>query len=319
VLRALIVAGLVSALCAGGAVARPDGGSPAVFVSVGSPSQIVGVDLTSGRVVARVRVPASPGDMTSYGARHLLVVSPRAGALTLVDSFEGRVLHVWRGFGRPVAVATNGSYAYVADAARSELAIVDLGTWKVRGRVAIRPEPRDVAVSDVALVTHAGASANLTVADLSWSQGRVLRFRHFPAGGKAEGISRQADSAYAYVTYAGSGVVGGLDWGRERVRWQRRVGANVVAIAVDAYHGRQLWVADRDAGAVLALSNGDGHVLRRLRGCPGARAVTVVGSAWVAAACGGANALAFWRQRSWGRKLVDVGGRPSGIAEVVLP
>jgi hypothetical protein len=129
VLRALILVLTGLALCAGGASAGSAGGTPAVFVSVEGSSQLVGVDLTTGRVVARIRVPTGPRDVTSYGARHLLVVSPSAHAVTLVDSFEKRVLNVWRGFGRPVSVATNGAYAYVADAARSELAIIDLGTW----------------------------------------------------------------------------------------------------------------------------------------------------------------------------------------------
>jgi DNA-binding beta-propeller fold protein YncE len=319
VLRALTVAALACALGASGAAARTAGGTAAAFVTLERPSQLVGVDLTTGRVVARIRVPAGPGDVVSYGARHLLVVSPDRHAVTLVDSFEERVLKVWRGFGRPVAVATNGAYAYVADAGRSELAIIDLATRRIRGRVAIRPAPRDVAVGDTALLTHADASGNLTVAELSWSHDRVLRFRHIPAGGPAEDISHQADSAYAYVTYSDSGVVGALDWGTESLRWKRRVGADVAAIAVDHYHGRRLWIADREAGAILALSTESGRVLRRMTGCPGASGVTVVGSVWVAAACGEAEALAFWSQRNRTRKLVHVGGRPHGVAEVVLP
>jgi YVTN family beta-propeller protein len=318
VLRALIAAALTCALCAGGAAARQEGGTPAVFVSLEGSSQLVGVNLTTGRVVARIRVPAGPSDVTSYGARYLLVVSPRAHAVTLVDSFEKRVLKVWPGFGRPVAVATDGTYAYVADAGRSELAILDLATRKVTGRVAIRPKPRDVAVGDVALLTHGHASANLTVARLSSDRGRIGSFRQFAAGGAAAEIVRQPDTAYAYVTYSDSGSVGGLVWGTERLRWQRRVGAEVSAIAFDPYHVR-LWVTDREAGAVLALSTDGGRALQRLRGCPGARGVSVVGTAWVAAACPGANALAFWSQRTWKRTLVPVGRGPHGVAEIVLP
>lgn len=318
-LRSLILVVFVCLLSAGGASGHPRGGTPAAFVTLDGASQVVGVDLATGRVQARIRVPSGPRDITAFGARHLLVVSPRAGTLTLIDSFDARILHIWRGFGRPVAVATNGTYAYVADEARSQLAIVDLGTWKITGRVAVRPAPHDVAAGDVALLTHADSSSNLTVAELSWSRDRVLRFRHFAAGGSAAEIARQPDSALAYVTYSGTGRVGSLDWGVNRTRWQRRVGTEVAAVAVDPYHGRRLWVTDREAGAALALSTEDGRVLRRLRGCPGANGVAVVGSAWVAAACSETGALAVWSQRSSKRRLVQVGRRPYGVAEVVLP
>lgn len=310
-LRALIAAALACALCAGGASARTEGGTPAAFVSVERSSELVGVDLTTGAVVARIRVPAGPRDVTSYGARYVLVTSPRAGAVTLVDSFQERVLKVWRGFGRPRSVATNGAYAYVTDVGRSELVIIDLASRKVTHRVAVRPRPHDVAVGDVALITHASVSRRLTVAQLSWDQSRVLRFRHFPAGGAARETSRQADSAYAYVTYSHSGIVGALAWGTERLRWRRNVGTLLHDVAVDPYDGRSVWATDRAEGAVLALSRADGRVLRSLRGCAGARGIAFVGSAWVAAACRDASALAFWSERDWRRKLVRVGGSTS--------
>jgi YVTN family beta-propeller protein len=319
VLRALIVSALALALCAGDASARAGGGTPAAFVSLERSSQVVGVDLTTGRVVARIRVPAGPRDVAAYQARYLLVTSPRARAVTLVDTFRERVLKVWRGFGRPAAIATDGAYAYVADVARSELVLIDLATRKVIGRVAVQPQPHDVALSDAALLTHASGTRNLTVAELSWNRARVLRLRHFAVGGGAQSIVSQPDSAYAYVTYRRTGVIGALDWGAGTVRWKRAVGTLVEGIAFDYYAGRRLWVTDRARGAVLALSSRDGRILRSLRGCPGARGVAFVGTAWVVAACRDANTLAFWSQRSWKRRLVHVGSGPHGVAEVVLP
>jgi outer membrane protein assembly factor BamB len=319
VLRALSAAVLACALSAGGASAdSAGGGTPAAFVSLEGAAQVVGVELETGRIVARIAVPDGPRDVTSYGARYVLVASPRARAVSLLDAFEGRVLRVWRGFGRPVGVATKGAYAYVADAGRSELVILDLTTWRLM-RVALRPAPRDVAVSDAALVTHARASSRVTVAELTWGGDRVRRFRHVPAGGPATTISHQPDTAYAYVTYADGGAVGALDWGTGTVRWRRSSGRELAAITADYYHGRRIWIADRKAGAVLALSARDGRTLRRLRGCPGAQGVALAGTAWVAAACQGANAVAIWSQRTWRRTLVRVGGRPYGVAEILLP
>lgn len=318
-LRALIVAALASALCVGGASARIAGGTPAAFVSVEGSSQLVGVNLTTGEVVARIRVPPGPRDVTSYEGRYVLVVSPRARAVTLVDAFEERVLKTWGGFGRPRSVATNGAYAYVTDVGRSKLFVIDLATRKITGRVAVRPQPVDVAVGDVALMTHGTASPALTVARLSWDYGRILELRRFPVGGAAREISRQADSAYAYVTYADSGTIGAVDWGTKRLRWRRDVGTSLHDVAVDYYHGRRLWVTERVNGTLLALSSRDGRVVRRLRGCPGARGIAFAGNAWVTAVCRDANTLAIWSQRDWRRKVVRVGGRPYAGAEVVLP
>jgi hypothetical protein len=121
------------------------------------------------------------------------------------------------------------------------------------------------------------------------------------------------------VTYSSSGIVGALDWGTERLRWRRKVGTLLHDVGVDYYHGRRLWATDRAEGTVLALSSQDGRVLRRLRGCPGARGVAFTGAAWVVAACHDADALAIWNQRTWQRRLVEVGNGPHGVAEVVLP
>lgn len=105
----------------------------------------------------------------------------------------------------------------------------------------------------------------------------------------------------------------------ERLCWRRDVGTLLHEVAADYYHGRRLWVTDRAEGTVLAVSSRDGRLLRRLRGCPGARGIAFVGSAWVAAARRDANTLAVWSQRDRSRKLVRVGGRPYAGAEVVLP
>jgi hypothetical protein len=69
----------------------------------------------------------------------------------------------------------------------------------------------------------------------------------------------------------------------------------------------------------LSLSSDNGSVLRRLPACSGARGVAFVGTAWVAAACHDAGALAFWSQKTWERRSLRVGALPYSVAEVVLP
>jgi hypothetical protein len=142
--------------------------------------------------------------------------------------------------------------------------------------------------------------------------------RRISVPGPAYDLSEQPDSNSAYLTNGERGGVGAFN-SNGRIRWWRPVGAFTHSVRFDHYHGRRLWVADRGAGAVLALSSEDGSVLRRLDGCPGARGVAFVGTAWVVAACGDANSLAIWSQRNRTRKQVPLRGRPYGVAEVVLP
>jgi len=322
VLRALTAAALLLPIVSGGAAARPAGGTPAVFVSAERSSQLVGVNLDTGRVIARVRVPAGPHNVASYQARYVLVTSPPAGAVTLVDAFTRRVLRIWRGFGSPHDVEVGGTgagtFAYVTDERRKQLVVIDLERRRIVRRIRVPARPHDVAVGDVALVTH-GSGRDLTLLDLRRPGSTGLELRGLSAGGRAHDISRQADTANAYVTYWSSGSVGAVDWGNERMLWRRSVGSLVHHVQFDHYSGRRLWATDHHAGEVIALSSRDGRVTRRLGGCAGAHHVTVVGGAHVVAACHDSDELGVWSQRTWKRRLVRVGDGPHGVAEVVLP
>jgi len=316
VLRALTLAA-VTATLASGAAAGPRGGTAVVFVSAERASQLVGVDPATGRVLARIRVPTGPHNVASYRERYVLVTSPPAGAVTLVDAFTRRVVRTWRGFGYPHDVEIAGDFAYVTDEARGELVVIGLRARKVRARLAVGARPHDVAVGDVTLVTHGAGRASLTVVDTRRPAApRVIG--SLAAGGAAHDISRRAGAALAHVTYWGSGSVGAVDWRRERLRWRRALGSLIHHVQVDP-HGRRLFATDHGTGQVFLLSTRDGRVLRRLGECPGAHHVVPVGTAWVAVACHDADALAVWNARTWRRTLVPVGDGPHGVAVAVLP
>ena len=316
-LRGLILIALTLALGSGGASARNVGGTPVAFVSVERASQLVAVDLTTQHVIGRVRVPEGPHNVAAYevDGSFVLVTSPPAGAVTLVDARALEVVKVWRGFGYPHDVEVEGVLAYVTDETRGQLVVIDLRTRRVKSRIAVGPRPHDVAVGDVALVTHDSDHTELTVVELSGSRGRKLL--ELDVGGPAHDISKQPDSANAYVTYWGSGSVGAIDWGRGRVLWRRKVGTLIHHVAFDYFNGRRLWVTDHAAGRVLLLLSRKGRVVRTLEGCPGAHHVAFGGTAWVAAACHDADALAVWDTRSWRRVLVPVGNGPHGVAVAV--
>jgi DNA-binding beta-propeller fold protein YncE len=324
VLRTLILAALLLALGAGSAPARDSGGTTVAFVAVEKMSQLVAVDLTTKRIVRRIPVPKGPTTVDATGdARYLLVTSPPARSVTLVDSFTSRVVKRFAGFGRPLDVAVEGKHAFVTDARWNFLVIIDLDLRLCCARFVVPRRPQSIAVGDVALITHSPPNPYLTVVELGapgplrpgWRPRLAV-----PAVRGANDITEQPDSAYAYVTGRRSGGVAGIDWGRGGIpRWWRKVGVLVEHVAFDYFHGRRVWASDSARGEVLALSSETGRVLRRLRGCPGAGPIAFGGGAWIAATCRDANALAVWNTRTWKRTLVRVGGRPHGVAVAVVP
>jgi len=181
---------------------------PGAFVTVEGDSQLVGVDLTTARVVARVRVPKGPREIVRAPGplEQLLVTSPQAGAVSLVDARGMRVIEVWRGFGRPSDVAVEGGHAYVTDEQRGRLAVIDLSTRSIVGRADVGPRPKSVAVGDLALVTHGRAQVRVNVVDIHRPRTPETIARVSVPG--PFDISEQPDSNRAYMTNWQLGGVG---------------------------------------------------------------------------------------------------------------
>ena len=149
-LRPLIVALLLAlVLGAGGAGARTGGGAEEAYVAVTGEDVVVSVMLDTGEVTSRIAVPRGPREVAIGSQRRfLLVSSPPAGKVTLIDSFQHRVVEMFGGFGSPRGIEIVGRYAYVADAARGEIVVLDLEKRKRVGRVAVGPRPQHLAIGD---------------------------------------------------------------------------------------------------------------------------------------------------------------------------
>jgi len=130
--RAALLLAVVVAFSLGGgdAPAHISGGTVVAFVAVESRSELVAFEL-SPTLLGRIAI-ASPQNVTTTGVlRYLLVTSPQAGTVSLVDSYTLRVAKVFRGFGRPLDVAVEGWNAYVTDARRNQLVVIDLVRRKI--------------------------------------------------------------------------------------------------------------------------------------------------------------------------------------------
>jgi DNA-binding beta-propeller fold protein YncE len=109
------------------ATARAQRAGPQALVTAETENRLLVVDLPSGRVVGRVRLPADPEDIAAdTGSRRVVVVSARAGKVTLLERPSLRAIKVFHGFAAPhiVAVAPNGA-VYVTDDARGTVTVID--------------------------------------------------------------------------------------------------------------------------------------------------------------------------------------------------
>ncbi|MGB2954291.1 MAG: hypothetical protein WBB74_13000 [Gaiellaceae bacterium] len=129
---------LAVALAAPASQARVAGGTPVALVTAETLNQLIAVELPSGRVLKRLRMPSDPQNVET-SARYAVVVSPGAGAVTIVDALKLRVLKVLRGFGSPhIALPVPfppRELAYVTDDARGQLDVLGLACGCVLRRV----------------------------------------------------------------------------------------------------------------------------------------------------------------------------------------
>jgi DNA-binding beta-propeller fold protein YncE len=319
VLRTLTLVLLTLAVSAGGAAARPAGGAEEAYVAVEDDDLVVSVMLDAGEVTSRIRVPGPRHVAVGTERRLVLVSSPRAGLVTAIDSFRHRKIGSFGGLGSPRGIEIVGRYAYVADAARGEIVVLDLDleSWRIVARIPVGGRPHDVAVGEVGLVAHGPGARRLTVLDVS-RPAAPKPIGTLDAGGAVLGLDARPGAASAFVTYRGSGAVAALDWRRRSVRWTRAVGSTLHGVT-RAYSG-QLWVTDARAGRAIALRASDGGVLRRLLRCPGARGVHFgPGRGHIVAACHDAGTLLVLDPVSEHSARIRVGDGPDGVAVAFVP
>jgi hypothetical protein len=117
---------LLLAILAVPAASQAGGGrQPVALVTAETENQLLAVDLPSGRIFHRWRMPADPQNVEAY-AGQVAVVSAKAGAVTLIDPQTNKIRRIVRGFGSPhiAAFAPGGDYLYVTDDERGQLAVL---------------------------------------------------------------------------------------------------------------------------------------------------------------------------------------------------
>lgn len=143
----LLVLAVVAMFGAVAARARVTGGTPVALVTAESENEVLAVSLPGGKVLRRVHV-SDPETIVAGPNGAAVVVSPH-GTVTLLDWRSLKVLAVLRGFRSPqvAAIAPDGEWVYVTDAATGELSVIELLTRRVVDRVYVGAGAHHLAIS----------------------------------------------------------------------------------------------------------------------------------------------------------------------------
>jgi DNA-binding beta-propeller fold protein YncE len=246
---------------AGGSRSSPPSPNPEALVTAETQNRLVTVDLTSGKVSKSVEMPTDPEFVTA-GTHRAVVVSPSAGAVTVVDGATGRPIKVVHGFGSPhiAEIAPNGRYAFVTDDERGQLSVLRLADGRVVGRVSVGPQAHHMAVrSDGRRVWIAlGESARTIVIVDTSDPTRPRVVTQFDPGFAVHDLLFTPDGRRVWLTASDDGTVGVFSADSRRLVDRFPGGAppqHVVFNGQRAYvtsgYGRQLEMVDTRTDRVI--------------------------------------------------------------------
>src|SRR4029453_1671318 len=99
--RAFVAAALGAAVCPGRAFGAQQGGGSVALVTADLESHIAVVELSTGRVVDRIRTTVGPRSIESTPFGYAIVAHTSIGRVSLLDTPTLTVQHVLDGFGEP--------------------------------------------------------------------------------------------------------------------------------------------------------------------------------------------------------------------------
>jgi YVTN family beta-propeller protein len=304
----------------GGGLAKEGGGRDVAFVAAEDEDAVIAFEVRSGRVLRRFRVPNGPHNVAArWPAELVLVTSPPAGRLTLIDAARMRIVRVLRlgGYPHDVEIDPDGRYAYVTLERAGSVAVVSLRTRRVVQRVRVPSGPHDLTVTSTDVwVTHGPDARSLTVLD-----------RTRPSRARAAGrvAARGAhDIAVAcgrvWVTYWGSGDVGAYDQLGRRLLRQRA--GRLVHHVQAGRNGRKIWITDHGSGRASLLDGCSGRRLASLAVGAGPHHVapTTSGTRVVVASHDSGTVTIVHRfLRRWHVRSLAVGRGLHGVAVAFVP
>ena len=124
--------------------------SKLLYVSESSTNQIAVLELPSGRLLLRTKVPAGPGRLAvTPNGSYLLVLNATAGLLTLISTVNQRMMATIPIGPAPgfMAISKDSQFAYVASKGANTVSIVDLNKKIVVHKLQAGTSPTGVALN----------------------------------------------------------------------------------------------------------------------------------------------------------------------------
>ena len=145
--RRAFIAGAASLVLAPRALAQLDLGVEIALVTADLEARLVAVDLGSGRIRRYVSTLPQPRSIETVGGT-AVVAHSELGAITLVRGETLEVARVLRGFGEPryTAAHPDWRHAYVTDAERGEVIVLDVVRGRVLGRAQVGHLARHITI-----------------------------------------------------------------------------------------------------------------------------------------------------------------------------
>ena len=136
--RRAFISGAAALVFTPTALGRLTAGTEVALVTADLEARLVAVDLVSGRIRRYVSTLPKPRSIETVGSM-AVVAHSELGAITLVRASSLEVVHVLRGFGEPryTAAHPDGRHAYVSDAERGEVVVLDVLRGRVLGRAKV--------------------------------------------------------------------------------------------------------------------------------------------------------------------------------------
>jgi len=165
--HAVIAALTLLLLLPAAAGGKVTGGQPVALVTAERQNELLAVALPQGAILRRVQLPADPENVIAQPGATIVVVSARAGAVTLLGDRTLKVLKVFRGLANPhlAAYSPDRRYAYVTADGSGQLVVINLAARRIVARISVGLGAHHLAVSPdgrrlwIALGEHAEAVA----------------------------------------------------------------------------------------------------------------------------------------------------------------
>jgi YVTN family beta-propeller protein len=241
--------------------------APQALVTDETQNRLLLVSLPSGRVAQRTVLPPDPEDIAaSPHGGVVVVVSSRAGKVTVLDRRTMRPLKTFGGFDLPhiAAISPDGDHVYITDDARGTLTVIRLSELRVTSTVRVgagahhltsRPDQRRLWVA-------LGESAKrIVILDTSRADHpRVLGA--FGLTFAAHDLSFSPDGRRVWITSSTSSEVTVLDAKTRRVAFRVGVGPAPQHIAFDGHtayltsgYGSRIESVNAATGAVIRTTS----------------------------------------------------------------